>query len=563
MAMDPLTVTSPPATIAANPTNIDATLSVPTGGTAKEDRPDYTCEAYQEMLPYWTLCDDVEAGTKRLRDKAADYLPRFEAESLKDWEARLSMTFVDDHYAQTLEDLVGMVCAEDVALDPKTAPKQILEYMDDVDGEGNALAVFARELLNDAIDEGHAAIYTDYPNTPALRDALQRDLTLADVRERNLRPYWAKYKASDILSWRYAKMGSVYVLTKVVLRERVTQNVGLYGSTTVHQYRIVEQATVLDAREQVVSLGPISFTVKQKAESTNPKSDFIIVEEGKIQGPKQIPLRIVYGGKKLGRMHSRPFLIGLAMTNVEEAQVKSDYAAVMHKCNIPTPVFIGRRPDANGQMAEIQMGQGIDISQGGDAKMLEPSGAALTATRDRLGDIRLQLRRQGATLELDDQRRRQLTATEASINAAQRNAKLGKAARSLRDALEGAGGDMAAFENVPLPKGGKLGFIVNTDFSSGSFDPIFVAACHDAFVADALPLEDYLYVLKHGELPDDFDAEAVAAIQLMAQIARQKAEQDAAAGDETSGGDPNSTNNAGGTTNGNAGDGKPPAAAAA
>ena len=51
------------------------------------------------MAPRWSLVDDVRDGTITIREKKEKYLPRFEAESDLDWAARVSMTFVADHYA--------------------------------------------------------------------------------------------------------------------------------------------------------------------------------------------------------------------------------------------------------------------------------------------------------------------------------------------------------------------------------------------------------------------------------------------------------------------------------
>jgi len=75
---------------------------------------------------------------------------------------------------------------------------------------------------------------------------------------------------------------------------------------------------------------------------------------------------------------SKPHLYGLALSNVEETQIESDYANVMHKCNVPTPIFIGRNVNEGAQTT--QMGQGIDIPVGGSAMFLEPGGSAIAAT---------------------------------------------------------------------------------------------------------------------------------------------------------------------------------------
>lgn len=502
--------------------------------SADPTRPDYACPAYIDMAPRWQLVQDIRGGTIEIRKKKQFYLPRFEAETLPDWQARVGMTFVADHYATTIVEHVGLVFATPPKLGDDV-PAQIRALTEDIDGEGNHLDVFAQTAFDDALHFGHCVLLTDFPPEPTGTPlpwtpppGYSQTTTSADAKASKMRPYVTLYKAPDVLSWRTASVGGVKVLAQVVFRETGTEEKGEFGTTECTRYREIKQQVFYDEfTGRATGLGAITWRAWKEASVESGATDatgaagstFTPIGEGTISGPDRIPARIVYGGKRTGYMESLPHLMGLAFSNIEETQVASDYASIMHKVNVPTPIFIGRNTslDANGQT--VQMGQGIDIPQGGDAKMLEPSGNALNATRVRIEDLRAQMRRQGATS--GDETGKIMTAVEAKIYAKQRNAKLQRAARSLQDALEGVFDDMAAF--MGLPDGGSVE--VKQNFAEQGIDPAYLIVLVAAYKEGALPLDALLFALEKGTLPDDFSASESA----MHLIADEMARADAAA----------------------------------
>jgi len=491
-------------------------------GTWSDDpnRPDYASPAYREMAPRWQLVSDIRAGTIEIRRKKQFYLPRFEQESITDWESRVGMTFVADHYATTLVEHVGLVMANPPKLGDDV-PGEIVDLCENIDGEGNHIEVFLTNALDTALDLGHCVLYTDYPITDNIKT--RADETMAQVR-----PYVTLYRASDVLSPRFVTVGGVRELVQVVFRECSSEAEGEFGQEEKTRFREIKQEVFYDdVSGRAVGLGGIAWRIFEQDDDAPTSAGetgvregatFTLKGEGVITGPKRIPARIVYGGRKFGSMHTEPHLMGLAFSNIEETQVSSDYAAVMHKCNVPTPVFIGRNlTTGDGTGATVQMGQGIDIPIGGDAKFLEPGGAAINATRVRLEDIRSQMRRQGATT--GDETGKIMTAIEAKIYAKQRNAKLTKAARSLQDATEGMLSDFAAF--MGLKDGGSV--VINQDFAAEGIDPAYLNVLVQAYTQNALPLDALMYALEKGRLPEDFSAEDAAVQLIIAAAAKEDA----------------------------------------
>lgn len=483
-----------------------ATFSPDFQGSSDTSKPDYVSPQYREMAPRWQVVNDIRGSTIEIRKKAATYLPKFEAEELKDWDARVKMTFVTDHYTQTLEEHVGLVFAVPIKLGDDVKPA-IVDLCEDIDGEGNHLDVFATTALDEALHLGHVVLFTDYPVTDKIANK-------ADERRAKVRPYVTLYKASDVRSCRHATVGGVRMLVQIVFRESACEEDGEYGVKDVTRYREIKQAVSYDeVTGRATGLGAITWRAWKETTEDGKAKEFTPAGSGTIVGPDHITARVVYGGEKLGPLHTKPHAFGLAMSNVEETQVSSDYAAVMHKCNVPTPCFVNRVQAAVD--ATVQMGQGIDLGPDGSAFFLEPAGVAIGATRQRIEDIRAQMRRQGAAT--DDSTGKVMTAAEAKLYAAQRNAKLRRAARSLQDAIEGVFADMAAFMGIAKQGSVKSGgsVVVNQDFAGEGIDPALLTVYISAYAAGALPLEALMYALEKGRLPEDFASED-AALQLVA-----------------------------------------------
>lgn len=460
-------------------------------------RPDYACPAYMSMLPTWQVVEDVREGTEPMRAKKVDYLPKFEAEEPPDWNARVLMTFASDTYELTLEEHVGLVMAEGFKLGDDV-PKVIRdEIVPDFNGEGDSLDVFATDVLDSAMHFGHAILWTDYPDTGVFKN-------LAEKRAAGVRAFSVLYRAPDVLNWSVMNVAGKKVITEIVFREYTDRVVD--GKPVVRYRRVWQDVSVDEETKRAFGLGTIHWETTEKVVRDG-SDHFAPAGNGVIIGPDRIPARVIYGGRKISILQSRPHLKGIAYTSLEEIGVQSDYAHVMHKCNVPTPIFIGRVAE-KGQ--PVRMGQGIDLPIDGDAKMLEPKGTAIKATERRLANLSLRMQRQGATTS--DGSGKTLTATEAGMIAKSRQAKLAKAAESNRDAFVGSLSDMAAFMNIG--EGGSIE--IDTEFAGVTIDPVYLGVLTEAFRLGAVPLDSYLFALEKGRLPDDFSSTETA-LRLLAE----------------------------------------------
>lgn len=469
------------------------------------------------MRAEWDLVDTVERGTMSVRDAKETYLPRFPSEHIDDYTARVKMTFVENHYLRALDELVGLAFTKSPELDDDVL-EPVVAMMENVTGEGEHLDVFTARALWMALHYGHAAILTDFPRTT--RDDGTR-MSERDVRDRAVRPYARLIPAKDILSWEFTGFGGVDVLTRIAWTETYDKD-----GATQEQVREMRQDVVYDDMTGLaLALGTITYTMwRMETAGEGGKAEWVPKDEGTLEGPERIPFRPFHAGKRYAPLHTRPMCADLAYTNVELTQVASDRANVMHKCNVPTPWFVGLRLK---QGEKLNMSDGVMLDDGGSAGVLEPSGSALDATAKRMEELRAEMRRQGAALP--DKAGLAMTATEAALYAKQRNARLGQAVRALQDALEGMLSDFAAF--MKLPEGGSI--TLSREFSANTFDVGYLTFLKDLAVAGIIPGDAVLHAAQHGRLPDDFDPmeaalKAMAAMEAERAAAAQMAEAEAA-----------------------------------
>lgn len=382
--------------------------------------PTWLSPAYLEMLPKWRRCRDVRGATDTLRAKRSEYLPKFDVESAKDWDVRVMMTVVVDWFEQAITTFVGLGLGHDPELGATTPPEIVADW-ENLDGEGNHGAVVAQYALDQALTDGHMVLLTDYP-------VVSRSLTKLEEIDQDICPYVVRIPIDRILSWRVSTLGAAQVVTQVVFEEPTMINEGAFGSTSLMQYRVF----------RLRDTGTTTEVAWEKWRTL--EKETVRIAEGVLRGPKRIPMAVVYGGQQDGLLRSRPPFDGLAHSNLRWAQLMSDRTASLHRCGIPIPVIIGQfalDPLTGKPPADVKMSSShpLQIDQGGDFKIVEAQGTALEQTRLDLQDWEKRIAAQSLAMLQRDTANAD-TATAHRMNRGREESKLGRALRSLEDALE-------------------------------------------------------------------------------------------------------------------------------
>lgn len=442
---------------------------------------DYKSPAYAEMEPGWTLVRDIRGGTDSIRAKRATYLPSFEAEHINDYNARVGMTFAFDALDETIHAMVGIATRNDPVLEEDVAPRLVEEW-ENLDGQRTHGAVFAQHALEAAIQDGHCAILADFPPAPP-------GLTLKDEQRLGLRAYAVLITIDQITAWRVGVINGKRCLTMVKILETTEKEDGEFGMKSLRRYRVFRQEVDAEGNPFVT----FEVLEEQLGGSVGGAATFNSSGVNPIRGPKWITLFPVYGGEQTGILRSKPPLRGLAYSNLDHTQVKSDRRYSMHKCAIPIPVFIGRTPSGEGGTATASSSWGFDVQVGGDFKWAEPTGTALQALRDELTDIERRMGTQGfSMLKRDDQA--QKTATESEIEQAKGESKLSRAVRSLNDALEGVLQAFADFYG--MEEGGSV--TLQREFADTVLGPEEMRLLMDLEERNELTLQTLLLEIQKG-----------------------------------------------------------------
>lgn len=460
--------------------------------TEAKNKPDARGLAQQRQAEPVAICRDVYGGTLQMRNARTKYLPQFPKEPNDAYDGRLKASVLYNAFGRTVGGLVGMVFRKDPVLG-EDVPAPIAQHAENIDLAGRHLAVFARDGFEDALVDGHVHIFVDMQAVP--RGAVP---TLADERALGLRPYWVLIRKQDVLRIRSVNVGGRPVVTEFAYQELQPVPDGEYGEREEKRVRIYRLVTGEEGKHQV------QFEVWAQRKVDGAATDtWTRIEDGTMTIGR-IPVATDYT-RRSGFMESRPPLLDLALENVLHYQTRSDRCNNLHIAATPIPVLIGAETDGEGKTQLVSTQHAIELPLNGDAKYLEPTGAALTHSRDELKDIEARMAALGlAMLERDT--RAAETAEAKRIDKSASDSQLSAAARGLEDALEEALGLHAEWMGLGENAGGSVS--VNRDFERQQLSPQMVSALSSAVGAGQLRMETLWDILKRGDvLPEGFDAE--------------------------------------------------------
>lgn len=390
-------------------------------------KPDFQSAAHRAMSRAWALVADVYAGTLRLRDCAASYLPRFPAEEEEAHRARVDSSELFNAFRRTVGAMCGMVFRRDPAV--KDVDADIETMLGAADAEGNALPVFAKTVFEAALRDGHSFIVTDMPRALAPTDDDGREPTLADERAAGIRPYVAHYLAAQAVNWRTSLRDGRVRLEQITFEERSTEPLAEFGEQEVVRFRVLRPGSWQvwkRAQQPTASAGGVT-TYELSIESEGP---FLI--NGR---PADfIPVAVVYAGRT-GHLTSSPPLLDQCLLNLKHFRMTSDLHNVMHTANIPLAWARDLADEDNPFMA---VGGSILIKlrgPNGEVGYLEHQAHALKNTQEEIDRIERRIAVEGLEMLREHDGTAPTTATEYAGNMMQSTSALATAARSMQDAL--------------------------------------------------------------------------------------------------------------------------------
>lgn len=394
---------------------------------------------YDNLARERKIYKDVYAGTLALRAGKQLYLRKFAAELENSYIDRLNSSTLFNITEKTANIMTGLVFQGEIELQPDV-PATIVGLAENIDNKGNHLNVFAREVFLDSF-EGLSLILVDSP-------AALNVESLEDQQRLEIRPYWIKYKADDIINWetRINPISRSTELSLLVLREITQEKAGTYLKTTVTRYRVY----YLDADNNVAW----ELFKEFKASTTATQIELKLEGQGVIEKVSAIPVAIIYGQKK-DTLKGSPPLLDLALANLRHYNKQSNYDNLLMLACIPVPFTKGLETADNKILAfgsDILM----KLSENGEFGWATVDAGAFASLQKDLHNLEQQMAVLGLSMLADKTQGVDLTATEALLNSINETAELRVMATSLKDALELAMGYTAEFLGLGRDAGGSI-----------------------------------------------------------------------------------------------------------
>ncbi len=449
----------------------------------KANDPSTPSLAAEKLAPQWAMIRAILAGAKAVRESGVLYLPKYPVEGPEEYQRRLSSAPWRPEFEDCVRGISSKPFTDETVLvnEPSAEMKAIAE---DIDGRGNNLHVFAKDVFEGGVSMGAHGILVDFPS-------MQPGATLADERAANARPYWVSVDADEIISIRTTRVGAREVVTHLRLRETVTETKG-FEEKAVSRIRVIEPGKweVWQAKDQTVA----GVQVWEMIDAGTLTLD-------------EVPFVFFATAERVGAQYVRPPLLDLAEMQIELYRKLSNKEQIYTVAGSPMLTANGMGPPGDGSAVEVGPGR-ILYAPGGEHMQtswdyIQPAAANLKEIREDVAATIEDMRRLGMQPMLP--KTGNVTATASGVEAAKSHAAVGTWANALKDALEQA----FVFTAKWMKSNEQVEVNVHTDFAIGMYGAEEVKELREARKNRDLSQRTYWDELsRRGVLGPQFDPDA-------------------------------------------------------
>ncbi|MGA0564162.1 DUF4055 domain-containing protein [Ancylobacter sp. VNQ12] len=382
----------------------------------KSQDPSTPSLAHAALRDDWSMIRAIRAGAKAIKAAGETYLPKFPAEDADEYDRRKKSAPWRPEFEDALRALSAKPFAKEVSLAGTPSPEMVA-LAEDVDGQGNNLHNFAKEVFEGGVALGAHGILVDYPPTEGAR-------TRADERAAGARPYWVSINADDILALRTEQRGGRRIVSYLRIREMAVEVEG-FAETAVPKIREIMPGAWKVWREQKTAAGATAWAVESEGVMTLDEVPFVFFATNERKGDQYV----------------LPPLIDLAVMQIELYRAGSNKEQIFTIAGSPmltangmaAPEGAGVIETGPGRVLYAPGAEGITTSW----DYIQPAAANLKEIREDIAEIIADLRRLGMQPMLP-RITGTVTATASGIDAAKAHSTLQAWALALKDALEQA-----------------------------------------------------------------------------------------------------------------------------
>ncbi len=403
---------------------------------------------YQAMKADWEQIRDIRAGARVIKSMGQAYLPKYEKESQSSYDRRLAYTPWRPLFVDALRNICSKPFTKKVAVNgdaPDNIQGKVVDdktkrreggFVDDVDGQGNHLHVFARDTFINGVANGLGAILVDFPS-------MAPGLTLADEKAAGARPYWVQIPIIDIIALYFRVVSGRLVIEHMRIRESVVERAG-FDEVKIDRVRVFELDEVGKPQWQL-----------WEASTADGKTTWAMVGGGPITLP-EIPVALFFTGERSGNYRVKPPMIDLAVMQLEiyrslsrKDEIFTYAGSPMLKAKGMTPPAATPVYDLNGvrtgevPASQIEVGPKVvlfapPVMDGvqSDWDFVQPAAANMTVICEDIEYTTKEFNTLALQPSMPDSG--SLTATAASIDAAKSHSAIEAWANGLTDTLNQA-----------------------------------------------------------------------------------------------------------------------------
>lgn len=449
----------------------------------KAKDPSTTSAAYDFMLPKWRMLNTLLGGTSAMRAAGKVYLPQHPHESDPNYRDRLNATTLLNMTELTLDALVGKPFSDDVSV--KDAPKELENFLDDVDMQSNNLHVFCRSWFREGLAKSFAHVLIEMPRLTMMPDGRQR--TMADDQNEGVRPYWSLISPENVIFMGYTTVNGALEPDHIRIMESTVERVG-FTEVTVNRIRVLTPGWW--------------ELLEERMDQRTKKAVWVSVDGGET-GLSYIPWVTFYSNQD-GNMTGKPPLEDLGYLNVAHWQSTSDQRNILTVARFPMLAVSGAHDTPNNDVMVIGPRQLLATrAENGKFYYVEHTGKAIEAGANDLDKLEQDMAAYGA--EFLRKRPGGQTATARALDSAEATSPLQDMTFRFIDSVESAlwiTADLMGLAEKDME------VKITTDFGPDEVKDVDLRTLAEARRNRDISRKHFTDELKRrGSLSDDFDNE--------------------------------------------------------
>lgn len=467
--------------------------------------------SYVAMEDRWQRCRDCYEGSDAVKAAGIKYLPKLdshkhEGSGDKYEEYKLRAMFFNAT-GRTTDGLAGAIFQKEPTV---TVPELYADQMKDVTLTGESLESFGQECGKEVILTGRSGIWIDFPRED-------------DESVQEQRPYFIQFKADDIINWRTMRRGGEEIITRVVLSTpiEVESKKDPFDTELEQQYTVLELSFLENEPQYTVTI----WHEVERAGRMEWVAGETVTPVRRAKPLPFIPFVFLNPTTTTAKVRKPPVL-DLVDMNLSHYRTMADLEHGRHWTALPTPWVSGAFGKDDKNPLAIGSGTAWILPQGGEAGMLEFSGAGLESLVTAEQDKRKMMAVLGARL-LEDQPDTQETLGAVAMRHSGEHANLRSIANVLEQGLTMALRILVWWQGAwETPKEVDKEALVelNKDFFAVKMSATDLNGWVMAFQSNAISFETFYYAMETGGItrPGISAEEEKAAID--AQTAQQQEE---------------------------------------